>query len=624
MLWASLSVLPCILWGDDAEKIFKAAEHAPAFLERVDDKAATGGRYVAVKKDWSNVLNIPVPDGKSFSVWVRYRGVPVCLKTQDESGEFKELLWIYQRPEDWEWKSWGTFTKEQLGSRILVMSGRNSAENAGVDAVFFGKPDAKALGMAAQEIEQDGLTGADASLAVQHEEDEPDDPVVASIEIDWDRPVTESTRRQFSLNANMGARPQYSGDAQYQENIRYMNPAVLRYHKGTVPRGQPKTPEEATGVRGWIDMDARAWSVDAIRESFSAFNPREMGIEPVICIQEWPYWMDVNADRLLDEDKYEEFAELCAELVRIMNVELGLGIRYFEITNERDFVYWRHRIRDGQPVLVDEFAKIFNLCSEAMKEVDPSIKIGGPTSCRGEPEIMPIHQRFAELTLPNLDFFSFHCYITGTEGESDMSVYDRVEVMGEMMRNHREMLDKLSPDRYIEVHLNEYNIAWTWKINEPRMRNHKGAVFDSLFFVQAVKNGLDVGNAWNECDSTYGKMNSKDYGLRPSAHAFHYFNEWMAGRVVESETNEPRKVVPLAVDNGERRTLVLINRSGAENQVDLHFRGWSPDAGEVEVVRIDADGLTQETQSVDILSERLLLPPHSVTFFSYKPEQPKS
>ncbi len=569
---------------------------------------ALGLEYVTATKDWKSLVEVPVPDGEGFSVWVRYRGMPICLKRYDaEAGKAQELAWLHSRPPEWTWKSFGDFTTEELGQTVLIMRGRNAEPTGGVDAIVFAAPGSFAPGEKAT-IQQDGMTADDASMDIVLTDDEAEEPATVSVRIDWSSPTRMTTRKQFSINANVGANPDYTANPKYAEGMAYMNPGHVRYHKHVIPRKH-----NGETISGWLNYETGTWEKSVIEKAFETYHPENADI--LIAIPEWPEWMDADGDRQLDPDQYDAYAKLCADLVRVLNVELELGIEEFEISNERDFVYWRRQMKNGEPIEVLELAEIYNRCAEAMKAVDPSIRVGGPTSCRGETNVMPIHETFARETLPNLDFFSFHCYATGSANEPDALIYDKAVAMGDMMEDHIQMLRRVSPDREIPVHLNEYNIAWTWKVKEPRMRNHKGAVFDSLFFIEAANHGLAVGNAWNECDGTYGKMSEDTYELRPAAHAFHYFNAWLVGQGVKALSDHPRKVVALAVIDGAAHNFVLVNRSSTYNEVVLENVGWQPESDTIRYVRLDEDGLSEELLTPADL-DSFELSPDSVNFFS--------
>jgi hypothetical protein len=363
---------------------------------------------------------------------------------------------------------------------------------------------------------------------------------------------------------------------------------------------------------GWMNADTKTWEPSRIKETLDAASLPNA--EVLITIGRWPDWMDKDKDGQLDEDCYQAFAQLCADLVRIVNIDQKRGVRYFEITNERDFVYWLRQKKQGTPLQIDKLAKIYLLCADAMKKVDPSIKIGGPAACRGD-LIDPLRQ-FALLTAPELDFFSYHTYATGIATEPDASIYDKTNWIRKNIGQVRAMLDEVSPKRHIELFLNEYNICYSPKVQDKRMTDNEGAVFDALTMMAFAQSGLDAGNAWNELDhNDYGKMDPAG-NLHPGAHVFHYFNDWLVGQAVSAETSQPHGVVSMAVDAGDHRSFVLVNRSAAANQVQLTFvQEAAPNALHWNVAQISQSGLNQIDISAADLDKEITLPPNSVTFY---------
>ena len=60
---------------------------------------------------------------------------------------------------------------------------------------------------------------------------------------------------------------------------------------------------------------------------------------------------------------------------------------------------------------MEELARIYVQCADAMKAVDPTIQVGGPATER--PDLAMFAERFARVAGPRLDFFSYHAYASG-------------------------------------------------------------------------------------------------------------------------------------------------------------------------------------------------------------------
>ncbi|CAN0518817.1 unnamed protein product, partial [Scytosiphon promiscuus] len=190
-------------------------------------------------------------------------------------------------------------------------------------------------------------------------------------------------------------------------------------------------------------------------------------------------------------ENYTDFANWCADLVQIVNVDQGRNVVLWELTNERDEVY------DNDNT---ELGKIFNISANACLAVDPSIKVGGPAYAR--PDHIYNVSAFMEETKDLLDFFSYHSYPYG-QVPSNQAIFDRALTLGKITTDLKEELANHST-REIEFHHNEYNMSW----NPPQdqMDNEVMMVFDALVMIDLLNAGTDVGAAWNECDGWFGKM----------------------------------------------------------------------------------------------------------------------
>ncbi|MEI8341447.1 MAG: alpha-L-arabinofuranosidase, partial [Verrucomicrobiota bacterium] len=355
---------------------------------------------------------------------------------------------------------------------------------------------------------------------------------------------------------------------------------------------------------------------EKITAALKAWNPP--GMIKIINIVGWPEWIRQDKDHRLDKSEYDAFAAFCADLVRIVNVEGGLGVQYFEVTNEKDGLYWIEPMSNKQPDQVSELAEIYNRAAIAMKKVDPKIKVGGPAAMR--PDGTEPLFRWVKAVQPNLDFLSVHMYASGNSQDPDIQIFDRTESMGEASASLRKSLDAASPDRKIELHVNEFNISWTWETHDARMGNHLGAVFDALSLVQLATHGTDIMNAWNECDGTYGKMDGA-MKLRPPAQTYHLFNRFLVGNRVAVSTSQPHRVVPMAVKGEQGDSLLLINRNSKDREVVLNLKGWKQPAAPVKISRIQASGFTEEQpfQSPGLLDGKaFMLPANSVTVLHWQ------
>lgn len=595
----------------DSEHGLKGTVHA--------DSAAYKGHFVRTEGDWQPVIVADVPPESaigagSISVWIRSRGVALQLKTIDTAGKQIERAWAYEQPERWTWRSLGTYTRAEMGYRFLIIRGSSPTSTFGVDCV---------------------LLTSDKSLDPKSVvRDAPLAPI--RVTIHWDKPVADASARAYSLNAYCGFNPAIPHDVKYRSAMTFMDPGMVRYHNWSMLN------DSATDASGWIDRAHHCWDAARIKAALQGAYP---GTVRLINIPSWPDWMDADKDGYLDANQLDNWSAFCADLVRIVNIRLNQRIQYFEITNERDGPYFGDlynnaglgTLKDARrPERAEELANIVVRASRAMKKVDPSIKVGGPATAR--PDVTEFDRRFIAAAAPDIDFYSWHGYASGSAGDGDDAIFDRTDTYKTVGSTIRRLLDAASPRRHIESILDEYNISWTWETRDPRMRGAKGGVFDALSMAAALNGGVDITMAWNECDGVFGKMDPS-YALRPGASVFHLFNNYLVGTCVASSTDDEKAVAVLAVLMGGStgRSIALINRSPSLRTVTIEEQGWTI-AGTKQLrlanrqvsrpplawtFRVDETGLTGKskiaTVSTNIAGGRALqveTPPDSVTILT--------
>jgi hypothetical protein len=396
------------------------------------------------------------------------------------------------------------------------------------------------------------------------------------VRVDWSRPAFETRRRQFSVAAFAAFDPAVAASAVYRSNLAYLRPGLVRMHNAALLYDSRRE-----GC-GWWDAAAGRWDADKIRRALGAWAPDDA--ERMICVPGWPDHMDADRDGRLDASRPEDFAALCADLARIA---APLGVRWWEITNEKDAAYWIEPAKRGEPSHAAELGRVFARCAAAIKAAVPGLRTGGPSAMR--PDRVGDLRAFVRAAGPDLEFFSFHTYFSGNAADADADVYRRARSVEGYLRGLRELLGAECPGRRVELHLNEYNISWTWRNRDPRMTNHKGAVVDALVLIGLARGGADAGNAWNERDGVYGKMDAAGT-LRPAAHVFHLFNGALAGRAVETSADAGAALAVLAVQGEAGRAVALVRPSDRPAEVALEMADAG--AGPVAWRRydVDADG----------------------------------
>jgi xylan 1,4-beta-xylosidase len=429
--------------------------------------------------------------------------------------------------------------------------------------------------------------------------DAPEAPIV--INVDWPGVAGSASAQSYGVDGFTAFDPVNAANPKYQQNLAYMGVGVIRFHSWDM------ITDSSLNATGWLDVKNQGWDAKKIEASLSAFKGSKAAI--LINIPGFPSWFKTQDD-ILDASEVGRYAAFCADLVKIVNVQNKNQVKYWEITNERDDPYWVHPLQNNGVVRTAALAELFNQCAHAMKAVDPTIKTGGPAAAR--PDFIDPLRDFVKAVLPNLDFFSFHAYASGSADDSDLSIFEKAKSFGDKVTQIRAMLDEASPARHIPLQLNEYNISWTWQTQDERMKNYKGAIFDALALTSMAKAGAEATAAWNERDGVYGKMDA-DYNLRPSADVFHLLNTYAVGTIVPTTVTNSDRVSAFAVRaaNGGSRLLLLINESLTDHPVALKAGSWS---GQADRYVLDKDGLHTDKANLANLGNAFTLPGHSLLF----------
>lgn len=440
------------------------------------------------------------------------------------------------------------------------------------------------------------------------------------INVDWNAIEGKSTELNFGLNAFQGFRAENFDNTAYRSNMSYMNPGLIRFHNSGALQDS-STPD------GMINTAQKTWDADKIKRALAASVATFGADQPerMINIPTWPDWMDANKDGFLDTHQFDSFAQLSASLVKIVNQDNRFGVKYWEITNEKDDHYFTKFHSNGgwgdlkdakQPDHLDELITIYNKVAVAMKQVDSTIQVGGPGAARAD--LQPFYVPFIQGTVKNLDFFTYHHYATGSASASDSEIYGVPKYTGSHTATMVKALKAASPDRYIPVILGEYNISWTWETRDPRMTSHKGVVYDALTMVEAVKSGAFATLAWNEKDGTYGKM-SDSGELRLGGRFLQLANKFLVGDRVSTISNREGAVTTFAVNNTAtgHKTYLIINHSSSPQEVLTDFKKWVPAQKNVDSYEISAAGYAQKTVRWSDINNGITLPEDSVTLLDF-------
>ncbi|MDA3960698.1 MAG: hypothetical protein PF961_07895 [Planctomycetota bacterium] len=421
-------------------------------------------------------------------------------------------------------------------------------------------------------------------------------PALDHVVVDWAAAEGAVPPRLYGINLWGGMDPDIATAEGYRAGLEYLAPEAVRLHSAEML---------GTGRQSWLNHETKAWNAERIATVMQALDP-VLPATRMITIPHWPDWMKGEGGRL-DTAKTTEYADFCASLVRIVNVDLGMKVQYWEPVNE---------IENRYKGKLDEMGGLFKACADAMRAVDPSIKICG--AAWTHPYQGEGIARFLDAA-GTVDVATYHNYGSGDKDASDDVLWDAGIGIAGGARGLRKQLDERGMAD-TEIWLGEHNVFWTWRADHEKKRMAKmtGALFDALNYVQLARSGaVAVGLAWNDHDGTYGKMVGEEFRLRPAGHLMHLLNRDMVGEMVLAQTTTGKDVTAMAVVGAGHRAVLLINR-GEERELRL----VQVDASAPPTAWTRAILANSELTSVKEDAAAFTAPAHSVTVLRWPPIAP--
>lgn len=412
---------------------------------------------------------------------------------------------------------------------------------------------------------------------------------VAKITVDWTVTISQTTLANFGSNDFQIISPANVADSIYHNLLKQINLRLLRFHNSNLSDA-------------WSDATAKTWVASTIRAAYDAYLPA-YGTLPTIVqtIPNWPEWM-AQSNNLLDSSAYDEYANFCAALVRIINIDQRRGVVYWEPFNERDKIY-----KDaGQ---LDKLWMIYNKAAIAMKSVDPTIKVGGPALTYDDTSTLGA---FLRACGSNVDFVSWHRYLASDLNMTTDQIMAGSPNYANQVRSMRSVVTKYLPDRQIPLFLGEYNINYSWQSGETRQNTYIGAVWFASVLKHLADAGIEMATSWNAKDGIYGLIDYSN-NLRLSATVFTWANAYLVGANLKT-TSDNNLVETMAIRKADGfRSLLLINKSAQPTSVVVQSLGRSLGSSSLQAQRIDQDGESDSTIPKASFTSGVSLPAYSLT-----------
>ena len=335
-----------------------------------------------------------------------------------------------------------------------------------------------------------------------------------------------------------------------------------------------------------------------------------------------------------------------ADWVRYANVEKHYGVKYWEIGNELygNGHYGSAWEADDHPEKTPaEYATLVRQYAEAMKAVDPTIKVGAVLTTPGDwPDGITAsgdagswNQVVLSIAGPVVDFGILHWYPTGANGPESLAKTDRI---ADFTRMAREQAARYA-HKDLPLALTEVNTSYG-------MNTQPGALFAADAVATLLENGVFTVDWWNvhngptAFSTVAGQPDYADFGLLSSAgcladgticqpvlntpfapyHALAMTSKFAGpgDQLIRASASDPLVKVHATRKRDGGLAVLLVNQDpDAAKSVTLDYAGYTP-AANAQVLSY-TNGSTGITTTTGV-SGSTTLPPYSLTTLVLRPK----
>jgi alpha-L-arabinofuranosidase len=263
-----------------------------------------------------------------------------------------------------------------------------------------------------------------------------------------------------------------------------------------------------------------------------------------------------------------------AEWVKWANKKMGYNVHYWEIGNELGGGWeMGTELPFGKGQLTAEmYTKRYNDMANAMRQVDPTIKIGGGA--------------FAEEMIrdcgKNVDFVMIHTYpgsVTQSEAQMFADIGKGIEQQTDQVRN---WIRKYQPERekQIEIAYTEWNLGGG--VDNSQMFS---GLWASIFLAELAKHGVAFANQWDCFSDLFYHYNEDRHARKSEYYALMLWNNYMGDRLIPAQSSD-QTVYTCASCSDDALFVMLINEDRErEAKVNVKLSGFTP-AGAGEVAQV--------------------------------------
>lgn len=374
-----------------------------------------------------------------------------------------------------------------------------------------------------------------------------------NVNINWNTIEGQVPDKIFGLNIWDGTLNGINNDLEYKTAMSELNLSIVRFHAYEMTVN--------SNIKSWYDTSTQNWRNTVIDGCLEAQSnvPNKM-----ISIFNFPQWLSNDGIDVknMNVSNAQVYADWCANLVQIVNIDLAKKVKYWSVFNELESNY------NGN---IADLATIYLTCYAKMKLIDPTIQIGA--FAISQPWWNNSAQYdFYRLTKNNLDFIDYHLYGGENTAATNNLLYNDATFLGYGgVDNVRSIATSAGVSLSVPIWLSETNMTYTFT-NDPdgKMKSNVGAVWDALLFESAIKSkAISSIMLFNDRDGVYGKL-APNNAKRPAYHNLKILSNNFYGSIVNTTTTDT-DVKILAVKGASYNSVMICNRSLVDKTINVSF-----------------------------------------------------
>jgi len=272
--------------------------------------------------------------------------------------------------------------------------------------------------------------------------------------------------------------------------------------------------------------------------------------------------------------------DLAAQWVKWANKTNNYGVKYWELGNELNGSWEAgHITADGTKMTAEKYTERFIKFAKAMKAVDPTIKIGGP-SCdvnHHEDYFTPLLRDAGKY----VDFITFHYYSLRSSIAPEKELFKGLKNLKPVMQHLNELVEKYQPDRKgkIKFCISEWNSKLPKDQDAYRLFN---GLWFSGWIGEMIKEGVDSATVWDIFsgkDNGHGLLVESEGDYVPTGRywAFYLWSNYMADTLVQSSVKNGETLHVYATKDKKNLYVMVMNESRSVTQnATLKVKGFEP------------------------------------------------